>query len=244
MLTGRSDIFTIKFSMKPLIENIDLLNVQLQLVATPALTFLKEDGSKQPAVTASENARNGFVFELEAFLPYSQLSTTATAYLRGTRLDISEGFIKKHIIIDGCKLYGQNGRLVIEAFFSGSFDGTVVLKGTPFYNPHAQTITLQTVTYDLKTANLLLKGLQWLLHKLILDQIKKYTVIDIAAYRQKATEGLTKLLNQEMTKGVQIAGNITALEVTSIEARQNELLIGMRCSGNLHLTLSALQVSL
>lgn len=244
MRSCRSNIFTIKFAMKPVPETIDLLNAQLRLAATPVITFLKTGGAKQASIPTTEKARNGFVLELEAVLPYNELSTTLTAYLRGTRVEISEGLINKYILIDGCKLYSEEGQLVIEARFSGSFDGTIYFKGTPFYEPQGQTIRLQAMTYDLKTDSFLLKSLKWLFHKLILDQLKKYTVIDITVYQQKASKQITEFLNKEWATGIQATGAVTALEVTGIEARQEQLVVGMRCSGDLHLTIAAMQLKM
>lgn len=241
--TGKSNTFTTQI-MNPVIENTALLNLHLRLAATPMFTFLKSDAYKQPNIAGAENDRTGFAFELDAFLQYNQLSATLTTYLRGTRLNISEGFIKKYVVIDGCRLYGETGQLVIETFFSGSFDGTIYFKGTPVYEPQTQTITLQNMTYELKTESFLLKSLKWLFYKLILDELKKYTVIEVATHRQKAIEALVNALNREWATGIQATGNVTALDITSIEAQQQQLLIGLRCNGDLHLTLSGLQLKI
>jgi hypothetical protein len=222
--------------MEPALNILDLLNLHVQLVTTPTLTVQKAAAAERAL------AGNGFRLQLEAVLPYAALSQTITAYLHGTRLDVSEGFIKQYIILNACTLYSSGENLVIKTSFSGSYNGTVVFTGKPLYHPQTKTIALDHMTYDLKTDSFLLKGLKWLFEKLILAEIKKYTAIDTAAYLQKASEELTKVLNGEWAKGIHAAGTVTELDVTGIQAQQDQLLIAMKCRGNLHLTVSALRL--
>ena len=218
---------------------MNLINVQLNITATPGLQFLKPN-----AAPHAGDGSNGFALKAEAILPYEQLSATLSAYLQGTRLEISEGLINQYIVIDGCRIMGDGGELLVAVSFLGSFQGAAQFRGTPFYDRQTQTAGLKNLTYDLKTPNFLLKGLKWLFHKLIEKELKKYTVIDLAAHRQKAADGLTELLNNKWANGVEASGTVTTLEITEINVQPLQLRIGMQCTGGLQLTLPPLKLDL
>src|SRR5215217_79931 len=173
-----------------------LLHLNLNVAATLALTFVKSSGIPISVLTGNAEAANGFALELEATFPYDKLTTVLDGYLRGKRFTLSEGFIKQHVVIDACKLYSNGDNLVAAAEFSGSFSGTLYATGKPVYNEATRSISLQQFNYDLKTENLLLKGAKWLFNKLILEEIQKYTLVDLSAYHKKLTDNLTSLLNK------------------------------------------------
>jgi hypothetical protein len=216
----------------------DLLNLNLRLAATPAIRLEKATGV-QTVPLSTETGGNGFSFEVDATLPYDKLSGVLHAFLQGKRLELTEGFIRQHLILEGAKLYPDpQNKLVAEVPFSGSFHGTLYVMGTPFYNVETRRVELQEVTYDLKTKSLLLKGAKWLFGSLILDEIKKFTAVDVTKFYSTAAARLTEGLNKMRATGVQATGAITDITITSISARQHELLIRGQCRGTLELTLS------
>ena len=97
---------------------------------------------------------------------------------------------------------------------------------------------LRQFDYDLKTKNLLVRGAKWLFDKLILEEMQQYTILPVAQYYNTATERINTLLNKEWTTGVVASGALEKIEITSISAQKEQLLIRSRCSGSLHVTVS------
>jgi len=227
--------------MKQNAENTPLLQATIGLTAAPALFFVKT-GTPEPQLSLSQaRGANGFSIQLEAAFPYAALSNVANGYLEGRRFELSEGFIKQHIIIKRCNILSHADKIAVQVQFSGSFSGTLYFTGIPYYNPALQRIELQNFAYDLNTTNFLLKGAKWLFNKVILEEIQKHTVLDLSAYFTKATNAVHAVLNKELTKGVQAEGALDAIVITGIEPQQSGLLIKSQCSGRLKLTLSELK---
>lgn len=225
-------------------ETNALLNVQLRLAATPDIAIVKPSGNVQPVPVLQSNTNAGFSFELETALPYDKLTKVLDVFLRGKRLEVSEGFFRQHVILNGCKLYpGMPHQLVAEVPFSGSYSGTFYVTGTPFYNPQSRHIEVQNVAYDLKTGSLLLKGAKWLFGNLILDEIKKYTAVDLTLFYGVMASRIAALLNQQWTKGIQASGDVTDLVITGLTAQKQQLLVRGRCTGNLKIILSEIELT-
>jgi hypothetical protein len=228
--------------MEAQLVNTALLNLNLRLNAAPALTIVKAPG-RQQAVPSS--GADGFSLELEAALPFEALSRTLNAYLQGKRFALTEGLIRQHVVVEASRLYSNlRGSLVIQVRFSGSFNGTVFLTGKPVYDAAAQKITLQNFDYELETKNLLLRGAKWLFDKLILEEIRKYTVVDVRALYKIIQAKLNEALNKEWAKGIQVAGTTEQLELTGIQVQQEQLVISLYCNGTLQVTIKELEFKL
>jgi hypothetical protein len=230
-------------------ENIavknDLLNIDLGITATPSVSFIKPASGKTIVPNLSATATNGgFSINIEAALQYDSLSKVINGYLAGKRFEVSEGLIKKHVIIKECNIRsGSSNNMVIAAEFTGSHNGTVYFTGKPFYNEAAKKIELQDFDYDLKTKDFLLKAAKWLFDKRIVAEIKKYTVIDLSAYYNTAATTMNNWLNKEWTKGIKGSGKIAEVKLTGVHALKQHLLIRTACSGTLNVAVNEIDLN-
>jgi hypothetical protein len=214
-----------------------LLHLNLSLAATPTLTVLKAYGMKQVAFAIPE-AGNGFAIKVEAALPFTALTEALNALLHGKRLELTEGFVNRHVVIESCKVNSAGQHLVVEVQFSGSFTGTVFLTGVPFYNPDSRQVELQHIAYDLKTTNLILKGAKWLFGNLIREEVKKYVSIDVSRFYETLSTRINELLNKAWATGITASGQMDALTITGVYAQAQQLLVQGYCSGQLQLAVS------
>lgn len=252
-----SDVYALPnlgyLSVKPVtlrMENItasnDLLHINLGITATPAISFIKPESVQQtvPDLAGSATA-NGFNINLEAALQYDSLSKVINGYLAGKRFELSEGFIKKHIVINHCKVYNDGSdKLQVSVAFGGSFNGTVYFTGKPVYHEDLKKIEMQDFDYDLKTKDFLLKTAKWLFDKQIVTEIKKYTVFDLSAYYNTAATTIDAWLNKEWTKGIKGSGTVNDLKLTGVYAMPQHLLIRSNCTGNLNVLVSQIDLTL
>ena len=229
-------------------ENIgaknDLLNITLGISATPVISFIKPAAAAPvvPNLSTGSNT-NGFNIHIEAALEYDSLSKVMNGYLAGKRFELSEGLIKKHMIVDSCKIYSGTGEsLMVEVAFSGSHRGIIYLKGKPMYDSLTKRIEVENLDYDMKTNSFLLRTANWLFDTRIISEIKKYTSVDMSTYYQTAATTMDAWLNREWTKGIRGTGKVSDVKLTGVHALPQHLLIRSNCTGSLAVTVTELEL--
>ena len=222
----------------------DLLNINIGITASPAVTFEKQPGIKSPVPNLAANANpGGFSIYLDAALQYDSLSRVVNGYMAGKRFDVSEGIFKKHIIVKEVTVAASpEGRMLIKLDFTGSFNGTAFFTGNPVYNPATKTIEVQDLDYDLQTKNVLLKTAKWLFAGKIEEELKKNTTINLTSYFDSAQKALNTHLNKEWTKGIKGTGTIKELKVVSVQPLPQHIFIKTACSGNLSVQVSEIDL--
>jgi hypothetical protein len=250
-----SDVYTLPnvgyFSLNPKklrMQNInaqnDLLNISIGISATPVVSFARPGGAVTtvPNLSAANNP-GGFNIYLEAALQYDSLSGVMNGYLRDKRFNLSEGLIKKHIIVKEAGVSGdEGGNMRIRLLFEGSHKGTIYFRGKPSYNPETKTIEVKDLDYDLETKDFLLKTARWLFNKKIISELKKYTVFDLSSYYNTATTTINSWLNREWTKGIRGAGSVRDLTLTNVYALPQHLLIRSNCTGQLSVSITEIDL--
>ncbi|HEY0750655.1 MAG TPA: DUF4403 family protein [Chitinophagaceae bacterium] len=234
-----------KLRMQNMYAKNDLLHMNLGITATPVVSFIKADSivTKVPDLSVSSN-NGGFHINLEAALQYDSLSNVLNGYLANKRFDLSEGIIKKHIIVERAKLDAdENGNMLIQLDFIGSFSGTAFFSGIPTYNTETKTIEIKDLDYDIRTKNLFLKTAKWLFNKKIVNSLKEYSSIPLSNYYDSATLSLNAWLNKEWTKGIKGEGNVTELDLNSVHALKEHLLIRSSCKGKLSVLVSEIDLN-
>ena len=229
-----------KLRMQNLNASNDLLNINIGITAAPVVSFVKPDiaPSRVPNLGTS-TAAPGFNIYLEAALQYDSLGKLMNGYLAGKRFEISEGLIKRHIVINETAVAADTlGNLRISVDFGGSFNGTVQFTGKPVYNATEKRIEVADLDYDLSTRSFLLKTAKWLFNKKIVNELRKYASFDLGQYYDTATVTLNDWLNREWTKGIRGAGAVKDLQLTSLYAMPEHLLIRSNCTGTLGIVVS------
>ncbi len=234
-----------KLHMENIYAKDDLLNISIGISATPVISFEspKELQSLVPNLTPSGN-KNGFNIFLNAALNYDSLSHVMNQYLKGKSFDFKEAPFKKHVVIDNCKVGGDDaGNLVIDVQFSGSHNGAVSFTGKPFYNSETKSIEVAELDYDLRTKDFLLKTAKWLFNKRIISELKKYTSFSLSSYYDTAAISLNSWLNKEWAKGIRSTGKINELKLINVKAFPQHLSLHTQCSGLLNLKIDELSLS-
>jgi hypothetical protein len=224
----------------------DWLNINIGITASPSITMEKPavQNSLVPNLNTTAHP-GGFNVHLEAALQYDSLSKVLDAALFNKRFDVSEGIIKKHIIIRGVEVRGaEDGQLNIVLDFSGSFNGSVYFTGKPIYNAVKKAIEVGNLQYELQTKNVLLKTAKWLFNSRIIEELKNYTFFDMNPYYAKASATLNEWLNKEWAKGIRGKGDVQQLHITSLQAQPQHLRILTQCTGTLSVQVSEINLNL
>jgi hypothetical protein len=233
-----------KLRMENLSGKGDWLQLNIGITASPVVSMTRPEGKTSAVPDLSTTAQpGGFAINLEAALQYDSLSKVLEASLFNKRFDVGEGLLKKHIIIRGVEVSGnEQGQLLITLDFSGSFDGTVYFTGRPVYNAQKKAIEVENLEYNLQTKNLLLKTAKWLFNSRIVEELKKNTSFDMTAYYAKAAATLNEWLNKEWTPGIKGSGKVSELSISSLQALPQHLRIRTACAGKLSVQVSQINL--
>ncbi len=204
------------------------MDLQLRLSAAPAVQFIRPDG------TVNAGSHDGFSLQVNAILPYPAINQILFAYLGGKRFDLSEGLINTHIIIQkGMVEADAAGDLLIQAHFTGTFNGSIYIKGKPQYDATLKAIRLTQLTYDLESTSLLLRLGKSLLASKIGEELANRSLLPLEPYFQKAEKAINENLQKQWTPGIRTTGKVQEILVQSVNAEQESLVVQMSCTGNL-----------
>lgn len=240
------------FSMNPKairMENIkaanDFLHINIGITASPEISFSRPEDEITPLPDVSGPAgKNGFNIYMQAALQYDSLSQVMNGMLMNKRFDLSEGIINKHIVVEDARVSGSaEGNMLIEVQFSGSFNGQVVFSGTPVYDAVAKTIFVKDLQYNLQTKNVLLKTAKWLFTRKIRTEMEKYTRFYLSDYYGAAATAIETQINKEWMRGVKSFGKVEELNLLSVEALPDHLLLRTQCKGRLGFLISDIDLN-
>ena len=234
-----------KLHMEKITATNDLLNMNIGITATPVISFERPAAFNSQVPNLSPSGRNGgFSIFLDAQLNYDSLTNVVNGYMKGKRFDIKEAMVKKHVVVNSCRIAGNSsGQMIIEVDFSGSHNGSVNFVGKPVYNPQTKSIEIAGLNYDLQTKDFLLKTAKWLFDKKIISELKKFTNINLTNYYDTAAKALTVWLNKEWAKGIKSSGNVADLKLVDVMALPQHLYIQTACTGQLRLMIDDLMGS-
>ncbi|HEU4576434.1 MAG TPA: DUF4403 family protein [Chitinophagaceae bacterium] len=242
---GWLHINPLKLRINNIYAKNDSLNINLGLAARPAISPEKprEEISTVPDL-ADFSDRPGFNIFLDAQLDYDSLSNLVNARLQDKVFDFSKGPIKKHVIVQQCRLYGEgNEKLIIRVDFAGSYEGVAYFTGKPYFDEQANTIEIRDLDFDVKTRDVLLKSARWLFSKKITGELKKYSRFELGAYIDTAKTMINGQLNKEWVKGISSYGQIEHIRLIGIYPLSRHLVIRSNCSGNLAVVVNSVDFS-
>ncbi|MCU0341338.1 MAG: DUF4403 family protein [Spirosomaceae bacterium] len=145
-----------------------------------------------PNLIISDQIPKGFQIGIIGTLPYEEASKLAGQQFVGKKFDFQNG--KYQIEVTEVDIYGQNEKMVIKAGLKGSINGTIYLKGIPYFNATDNTVALKNLDYDLSTRNTLVKTANWLLQGTFAKRMEQQFVFSVA---EQVTE-MQKAIKQQL----------------------------------------------
>lgn len=147
----------------------------------------------------------------------------------------------KTIKVENLQLFGQNDKMVVNTKFSGDYNGSLYLVGTPKFDAQKNRIYLDNVDYDLQTKDFLLRSATWLFDKTILKKMKESCVFplddNVLAFKAMMND---QLKNYRMNANVSIKGAVDDLKVTDIQLTKDKIRISVTSKGKLNLDVEGL----
>ncbi len=177
---------------------------------------------------------NNYQIALAAEIPYAEAERLAKKSL--VNQSFSSG--KKNVVIKDIQLYGRFDKLVINTTLAGSYNGNIYFTGKPIYNAQTNSVELTEFDFDLATKNYMIKSMDWLAHKGILQAMKKQLVFPLDQNLNQAQKLLQQELNNfELTKGVFLMAKIATFQIDKTYLTPQAIKVVLNSTGNLNMRL-------
>lgn len=142
----------------------------------------------------------------------------------------------RKVIIDSLAVTGAaKNQLNIALRFSGYKKGYVYLTGTPTFDEATQTISINSLDYDLATKHVLLKTAKWLFNDRISTALEDATIHDLTPQLNQLKEIINANFHYTYSPFV-VKGKVNQLAVSSIYPAEKELIIRVLSTGKVKVT--------
>lgn len=221
--------------VEPVSGKRKLLSTGVGLLAEPRIVV----GNK-PAVTdlplprnvAASGGSEGFHILIEGVLEYGLASSLLTQELRGQK--VTKG--GRTITVERARMFGLGaGRIALEVDFGGSTRGRIYFVGTPHYDYAGDRLYVPDLEYDVGTTHLLVRGFAWLKHDDLRNYLRNKARWPVGGLIRQGEAQLVKGLNQELSPGVRLSGNVGEVEVVGVRAGRDAVRVRAHADGKVRL---------
>lgn len=128
----------------------------------------------------------------------------------------------KEIKIEDLVIFGDDNLLKVACKTSGSFNGNIVIGGTPDYNDNI--LQAKNLALDIKTKNLFHKTGSFLAKGFIRNQLNKMLYFDITDYLEQSKEEIEKKLSElKESKNITVDVGWGEIDINSIQIKEHKL---------------------
>jgi hypothetical protein len=185
-----------------------------------------------PPQVAATDGPEGFHILLEGVLAYDVASKLLTEELRGQK--IKKG---NHTVwVERVRMFGiGGGRIALRVELGGSASGRIFFTGTPHYDYAGDRLYVPDLDYDVGTSHMLVRGLEWLKHDDLRDYLRNKARWPVGGLIKQGEEQLVNGLNQELSPGVKLSGNVKHVEVVGVHAARDAVRVRAHADGGVRL---------
>lgn len=155
-----------------------------------------------------------FLLQTTANIPFTEATEIAKKTFLGKEFDFREG--KSKVKITSINVYGEKGRIVIEAQTEGAIEGISYITGIPVYDQLKRKIVLTDTKFKLKTKNILHKTATLLFQGKIVKMIEDEYGIPTAELEDSSKKSIEETFNKEYYKGLKMKGKVFKLTPSNI----------------------------
>lgn len=188
-------------------------------------------------IVINSQTKDDFAINMLVDVPYTEADSIA----KKTMLGQTFGSDGKSVKIEDISLYGQGDNIVINTKMSGSFNGSIFLKGKPYYNILTRNIEMKDLDFEMSTKNFLFKTANWLFHKGLVERLKNSLKIPVGEKIDNAKNEIQqKITNYKLSQGVSIQGVIDSISISEIQIAKNSIRPILMTTGKLNLIIKEL----
>jgi hypothetical protein len=185
-----------------------------------------------PNLKPLEMAGDTFRINLLTDIPYQTIERLTMEEVR----DSVFTFGKKQLAFESLRIYGTEGRMVIETVVKGSIKGTMYLTGMPYFNAKDTTLRVKNLKFDLKSRNLWMKSANWLFNGKIERSLTEAIAIPFNSDIREIERLLSSYLNhQKLGYGFELSGKLSNITVSDLFLAPESVKANLVFSGKLSL---------
>jgi hypothetical protein len=218
----------------------DTVTARLRLIAAPRVVTggRPNEGelmSPMPPLELGGHVGRGAHVQLEGTLDWPVGSALLRRVLVGRVLEPAG----RRLTIDDVEIFGIGGnRVALGVTVGGAARGRIYFTGTPSLDRGRRELHVPDLEVDVGSANLLVRGLEWLKGDDLRDFLRERARVSeadlIGRLRTLAEQGI----NRTLTDGIELAGQIHRAEATTVHATISELRVRALAEADLRLDIS------
>ena len=144
----------------------------------------------------------------------------------------------RSVKVDSVKMYGLgDGRVVLAVDFVGALNGKAYLVGTPQIDRASHMLTVPDLNFDVATDNALAQGVAWMKREDVVEELRKRARVPLDEVVDKYREKVENAINRDLTKGVQLTGDLRTGRIIEVVALEREIMIRSEITGSLGLNI-------
>jgi hypothetical protein len=160
---------------------------------------------------------NGLHILLEGVIGYDLATRLLKDHIVGKKFEKAG----RTFLVKDARLFGiGGGKLALELRFSGGANGRVYFVGTPRYDPSTNELYVPDLDYDVGSAGLLVKGVEWIKHDDVREFIRSQARWSIGNVMSLGREQLLKGLNRDLAPGVHLTAEVKQVQGLSVHPRR------------------------
>ena len=165
-----------------------------------------------PDLELNANPRPGFHLRVEADLSYAHASRQLESEVVGKTFDTDRGRFE----ITSARVWGDQGKAVLEVGLKGRITGKVTLSGKPLSDPGTSSLRLSDLDFTLDSRSWLARVGDWIYHsdlrKVLAD--KAHFLMD--QQFQGLRETVQAALNQQLAPNLRLSGSLKSFRVAAV----------------------------
>lgn len=153
-----------------------------------------------------------FLLQTTANVPFSEATNIARNMFMNKEYDVRGSKVK----IKDVRVYGAEGRVIVEAETEGYVTGKALISGIPVYDEMKKKIVLSNTKFNLRTANILQKTATLLFKGKIVKMIEDEYGIPTQDLELASKKSIEEAFNKEYYKGLKMNGRVFNLKPSKI----------------------------
>ncbi|HBV14215.1 DUF4403 family protein [Chryseobacterium carnipullorum] len=202
-------------------------------------------GSKPAASATVKSAGNfnvipvladKFLLQTTANVPFSEATNIARNMFMNKEYDVRGSKVK----IKDIRVYGSEGRVIVEAETEGYVNGKALISGIPVYDETKKKIVLSNTKFNLRTSNILQKTATLLFKGKIVKMIEDEYGIPTQDLELASKKSIEEAFNKEYYKGLKMNGRVYNLKPGSILLNDSGITAVIETSATLKLIINGI----
>lgn len=177
-----------------------------------------------------------FLLQTTANVPFSEATNIARNMFMNKEYDVRGSKVK----IKDIRVYGSEGRVIIEAETEGYVNGKAIISGIPVYDETKKKIVLSNTKFNLRTANILQKTATLLFKGKIVKMIEEEYGIPTQDLELASKKSIEEAFNKEYYKGLKMNGRVFNLKPGRVLLNESGITAVIETNATLKLILNGI----